>query len=361
MKNRILVAIVAAFTLGMSVSAAEPIMKWLGKTHDFGAFSEEMGMVTCEFKVVNIGDEPLVIYSARANCGCTTPKYDTDPVQPGDTLVISVAYDAKGRPGKFNKNVYVTTNVGNVSLDIIGTVIGASNTLKSRYPVEAGDARIDNTVQPFGIVPKGKSAWAYVKGYNVTADSIRPAVVSKPEYVEVTFEPKSVGPGEQFVMTATAFSDLCDDWGIVTDSILLVANNVESARPVKLSTVMTVKEDFSNLTPGELANAPKAELDTELFSIEGLSRKSKPANYSLGISNKGNSPLIIRKVSSVDDAVAIDLKDTVIEKGKHTKLTIKVDPSKVGDDGLINARVVLITNDPSMPERIIRVAGEISD
>ncbi|MDE7125423.1 MAG: DUF1573 domain-containing protein, partial [Muribaculaceae bacterium] len=51
-----------------------PHAKWLSTTHNFGAFSEETGIVTTTFRVVNTGDEPLLILAARANCGCTTPK-----------------------------------------------------------------------------------------------------------------------------------------------------------------------------------------------------------------------------------------------------------------------------------------------
>lgn len=344
----------------MAMAQKGPNMKWLEKVHDFGAFSEDMGMVTCEFKVINTGNEPLVIYSARANCGCTTPKYNPDPVQPGDTLVISVAYDAKGRPGKFNKNVYVTTNVGNVSLDIVGTVMGASNTLKSRYPIEAGKMRLDTSILTFGTVPKGKSAWAYVKGYNVSTDSLHPSVFSKPEYVDIVFEPKAVGPGEQFVMSATAVSERCKDWGVVTDSIKLLPDPLMSVQPTALSTVMILKEDFCKLTPAQLAEAPKMSLDTELITLENISRKSKPITRELVITNNGNSPLHIRKVSSIDEAVKVVAEGNVVEKGKQSKVKVIVDPSKIGDDGLLNARIMLITDDPANSEKIVRVAGEVT-
>ncbi len=55
-------------------------VEWLGTSHDFGAFDESMGVVETEFRFVNRGDEPVVILAARANCGCTTPRYRRDAV-----------------------------------------------------------------------------------------------------------------------------------------------------------------------------------------------------------------------------------------------------------------------------------------
>lgn len=93
-----------------AVAQAAPEATWLTKSHDFGAFDEDMGKVSCDFKVVNTGDEPLMILAARATCGCTVPAYTRDPIAPGDTATITVTYDPAGRPGKFTKKIHVDTN-----------------------------------------------------------------------------------------------------------------------------------------------------------------------------------------------------------------------------------------------------------
>ena len=75
---------------------------------------------------VNDGDTPLVIISANATCGCTRPKYPTDPVKPGGKGVIKVTYLPKGRPGEFEKTVKVRTNSKKnkkVVLKISGVVV----------------------------------------------------------------------------------------------------------------------------------------------------------------------------------------------------------------------------------------------
>lgn len=78
--------------------------------HDFGNIAEADGDVTCRFVFKNTGKSPLIVVRAVASCGCTEPEHPKVPVAPGKTGEIKVTYHPKGRPGEFNKNVYVYTN-----------------------------------------------------------------------------------------------------------------------------------------------------------------------------------------------------------------------------------------------------------
>ncbi|MES2776125.1 MAG: DUF1573 domain-containing protein [Bacteroidota bacterium] len=77
--------------------------------------------VTYEFKFVNPGKAPLIIESAVAECGCTTPVYPTKPVMKGKTGTIKVTYDAKNA-GSFTKKV--TVKLVNVPETKILTITG---------------------------------------------------------------------------------------------------------------------------------------------------------------------------------------------------------------------------------------------
>lgn len=104
MANKSYLTILLAF-LGFLGLSAE--IKWMEVDHNFGAFNEDDGNVTCTFKMINLGPEPIAITAARATCGCTTPKYSRSTIMPGDTADISVSYNPTGRPGNFEKKVYV--------------------------------------------------------------------------------------------------------------------------------------------------------------------------------------------------------------------------------------------------------------
>lgn len=123
--KRILLSVCTAL-LACSMAMAESLITFTEKNHDFGNIKENGGPVTATFSFVNDGDTPLVIISANATCGCTRPKYPTDPVKPGGKGVIKVTYLPKGRPGEFEKTVKVRTNSKKnkkVVLKITGVVI----------------------------------------------------------------------------------------------------------------------------------------------------------------------------------------------------------------------------------------------
>lgn len=96
-----------------SLFAAEPQadIKFDKTTHSFGSFPESKPLVSCVFKFKNVGNAPLVINQAIASCGCTVPTYTEKPIAPGDSGVVKVTYNGKGRyPGRFKKVVTVMTN-----------------------------------------------------------------------------------------------------------------------------------------------------------------------------------------------------------------------------------------------------------
>lgn len=90
---------------------------------DFGVI-DDGEKVRHTYKFTNTGNEPLVISSAKGSCGCTVPKWPTDPIAPGGSGQIDVEFDSKGKPGKQTKRVTVTANTvpAQTFLNISGTV-----------------------------------------------------------------------------------------------------------------------------------------------------------------------------------------------------------------------------------------------
>lgn len=127
-KGMLLLAAVLLFC-GATVFAADKekekaAIKFEEKLYDFGVIDEKGGPKSHEFVYTNDGEGNLVIYEAKAECGCTTATFSEAPVAPGKTGKIKVIYNPMGRPGAFTKTVTVKTN-GNpekVYLKIRGTV-----------------------------------------------------------------------------------------------------------------------------------------------------------------------------------------------------------------------------------------------
>jgi len=105
------------------ISIRGPISRWDRTTIDFGDIAFNVPK-SAEFVVTNDGNEPLIIASAQASCGCTNLKYEKDPILPKKSTVISVTYNAAAK-GNFMKTVTVRTNAGEepVFLQIKGNVL----------------------------------------------------------------------------------------------------------------------------------------------------------------------------------------------------------------------------------------------
>ncbi|MDE7411264.1 MAG: DUF1573 domain-containing protein [Paramuribaculum sp.] len=330
-------------------------LKWDKSQHQFGAFREDVGQVSCIFTAVNTGQKPVVILSSQANCGCTRPRYDKNTVEPGDTLKLYVSFDPAGRPGRFAKSIRLTTDETNYRLNIRGTVIASEGTLASRYPIAVGSARISNSVVPFGETTKGHILAAAVNIYNPTNDTIYPAISGKPDYINGIFSQPSIAPGTQNTLSLTAYTDLCPLWGTVTDSLTLIPDMTHPDKAITLSTVSIIKEDFSTLSESQRKKAPVAMLSLTHVDFPDLSHNNTAASVTL--TNTGENTLIVRRIFCPDKAVAVSIDKTNIKHQQHAIITIKIDPTKIAADGILDARLTVITNDPDHPTQIIKITA----
>ncbi|MDR0799268.1 MAG: DUF1573 domain-containing protein [Dysgonamonadaceae bacterium] len=80
--------------------------------HDFGTIKENGGLVSVVFKVTNVSQDDIIVVEVHASCGCTTPQWTKEPIQPGKTGEITATFNPKGRPGPFTKTITATTDKG---------------------------------------------------------------------------------------------------------------------------------------------------------------------------------------------------------------------------------------------------------
>ena len=99
------------------------ILSFEEEIHDFGDMMQG-GDASFIFKFSNTGTEAIVIQDAKKSCGCTTPSFSTEPVQPGAQGEIHVKYDSN-RIGGFDKTVTVISNASepNKIIKIKGNIL----------------------------------------------------------------------------------------------------------------------------------------------------------------------------------------------------------------------------------------------
>ncbi len=106
MKKIILLAAAFVFTLGVFAQTnVDDVIKFNVEAHDFGKIKNNVP-VTYSFEITNISDKPVVVENSWASCGCTTPDKIVDPIMPGTTVKLKVAYNAAA-VAPFHKDVFV--------------------------------------------------------------------------------------------------------------------------------------------------------------------------------------------------------------------------------------------------------------
>jgi hypothetical protein len=98
-------------SIGFSASAqnavkkAEDIIKFKEIKHSFGKIKQGVP-VTHDFMFSNIGNEPLIVETASASCGCTTPTWPQQPIMKGKEDKLKAGFNAAA-PGPFEKTIFV--------------------------------------------------------------------------------------------------------------------------------------------------------------------------------------------------------------------------------------------------------------
>jgi hypothetical protein len=147
MKNMLLLVCFAVFAFSAQAQTAAPtatkpveILQVKETSYNFGKIQQGRP-ATHNFEIVNIGKEPLMLENVQASCGCTTPEWSKEPIQPGATSIIKVGYNAAGE-GTFTKTITIQYNTNQTKvLSITGTVFKGPTT---SAPVNASLSLLKN-------------------------------------------------------------------------------------------------------------------------------------------------------------------------------------------------------------------------
>ena len=243
-----------ALLLAALPASAQGRLAFDAETLDLGRVAEADGPVERTFRFTNTGDAPLRLVSVEASCGCTTPSWTAEAVAPGAEGAVRVAYDPAGRPGDFEKAVFVQAEGAEpaaVTLRIEGVVRPALAETGERI----GALAFDKTTADVGTLP-GEGEAAVQTAFQFANAGDRPVridSVSAPAGVRVVFPPRPTFPDELgglFVMA--------DDWraGRLTAGhgfeIDLVLHTDDAEAPTKALRVVGTVEVMEPQVMGEI-------------------------------------------------------------------------------------------------------------
>ena len=345
----------------MSVSAvlADAKIAFPKETHDFGTIQEKDGDVTVSFEFTNTGDTPLLITRATATCGCTTPDYTKKPLRPGEKGEIKVTYHAKGRPGPFDKSIYVYSNDPKnekVLLTITGNVISSTG-VRETYTEElgAGLRLKTTTLNFFDVYPGRANRTRTLAVYNEGTSPIKLSFRNVPKHLYIECDPEVIQPKSEGRIQVTFLTDKVKDWGTRNDLFDIFVKGMETRmKNNHIMTMADIWEDFSDLTKEQRLQAPEIEVSN---TIVDFGKGGKARSESITIRNTGHQTLKIRKVQNEDEetfATSLD-KDT-LKPGETATLRITYDPAKTSRRN-ITQHLTIISNDPSNSRVIVNLQG----
>lgn len=323
---------------------------------DFGDIKEVDGDVSHVFKFTNNGSNAIILENVSVSCGCTSPNYSKQPVKPGGKGEIKIVFDPSDRPGKFSKEIYITSNGGKNrnTLIVEGNVIPRPRKVEEDYPFLMSDGvRFNNLSLNFRYVEQEAPASMFLKYANTSdKDAVIDFEVSPDDgNIKVQAE-KTACAGCKGNITVTAQIPKGDTYGKFIYRIYPIVNGKKERQSFSISGIAT--DNFTNIDPDK---APASKL-SEYFHNFGSVKGSKKLEQVFTFYNTGKAPLIVRHISD-RKGISTDLKvGTTIQPGKDIKIKCTLDTSQT-EKGTVTQVLSIITNDPERPMREIRLAANI--
>jgi len=362
-KHILTIALVALTAL---MAAGQPRVSWLEKKHDFGVILEENGKVKCNMRLVNSGDAPLVIVKVQVGCGCTAIDYPKAPVEPGDTACLTISYNPAGRPGQFTKQALIFTNTTpkRSILEISGNVIPCEATLDKQYPLRAGALRISQQNMPFGELVKGENKTLFLSAYNASTDTLLVSVSGNRPHIHPAVVPDTVPPAMVTALTVHYLTAHAPQWGLNVDTLTLHCQPLRPsagtmAGAAAINVMAQVIEDFSSMTEQQRLDAPVVTVDCGDRLDFGNMTSGQVVTRRFVISNRGKTPLNIRRLwVPQGEGITVSTDRIEVKRGKKATVTVTVNTSQL-HDSVLNVPLTLQCNDPVTPRQNIRLVGII--
>ena len=341
----------------VTMMAQQPVITFEKTEHDFGKINEADGRVSVVFSFKNEGMSPLVLSNVRASCGCTTPTWTKEPVEPGQTGSITVTYNPNGRPGRFQKTVTITSNASEATkrVYIKGEVIPKSAKPANKYTVSVGALSMKEKTLDLGDIKKGEMKGSDLEYANLTKEDhhvelatsgadaflisqvtladVKATEVGKFQFAIDTKATKLYGPVEAY-------------------AYVVVDGKKEFSEEYKLTIKANIVEDFSQMTIEEKQQAPIIEVQAEFNAGKVVAGKN--LKFSFPIKNIGVNPLEIRRVYSADKALNVK-QPKAVKSGKKGNVTIDINAKNL-KPGAYTREVVIITNDYVKPVKRVKLS-----
>lgn len=355
-------------TLTMALAAVvmmaqQPVITFNELEHDFGKIHEEDGRVTTIFTFKNDGMAPLILQNVKASCGCTTPEFTKEAVNPGETGEITVTYNPNGRPGTINKTITVTSNASEptIKLKIKGEVIPRPATpAPNSYPVKMGALGLKSQTVNFGKIKKGQTVSREIEYANKGEKEVSVSLLldgSKGFDADVTLIQVKPNETGKFVLVFNS-KDNKTYGPVEMNAFVAVDGKVIRTNEWKVTLKGEVEEDFSQLTTQQRQTAPAIQIPSTI-DLGVVAAGKKGLQKHVAFSNNNADPLMIRRVYNANKGTIECKVPSKVNGGKKGTFTVVLNTldanGKPLTSGQYSRQVTVYSNDPQRPKSVITI------
>lgn len=355
-------ALVAVVMMGQ-----EAILTFEKAEHDFGTIKEADGRVSVVFSFKNEGTGPLILSGVHASCGCTTPTWPKEPVEPGQTGSITVTYNPSGRPGRFQKTITVNSNAtqSTIKLYIKGEVIpkpATPLTTPQTYPVTVDGLGLQRVTLNFGTLKKGQNKNIELEYANLSEEAHSVELLVGDAYLTYQVTRDTVQPKETGKFIITLDAKMTKTYGPI-DAFAYVVVDGKRVRDKahKLTMKAEIVEDFSNMSVEEKQKAPVLEMKP-VIDFGTVEAGKKGIKQSIPFSNNNVAPLYIRHIHNPNPDILSCAANGTVNGGKKGQITVTLNTFKDGKPmprGQYSRQITLYTNDPQRAKSVVTVKWNI--
>lgn len=331
------------------------------ESFDFGKVIEANGSVTHQFEFTNNANRPIKIITVKPSCGCTTPDWSREVIQPGKTGYIQARFDPKGRPGYFAKTLTVTTDIdpNPIVLQIKGSVSNEASGLLTEFKGLNGNLRVTSSsfnlgkiflkdefvVREFEILNAGTRPITYLNKYD------------GPPYIRASVEPHVLLPGEKGIIKLSYNGKLKNQYGFQSDNIVLYTD--DEKQPEKSFSVLATLEDyFPPLSAEEAAKVPRLQVPEATIDL-GRIKQHHTTQRVVSVTNGGKSVLQLRAIQGNCTCITTATENKSVKPGESTTIKISFNPQD--RKGTQQKAVTIYSNDPQNPVQRITFTAYVED
>lgn len=165
---------------------AQPIIEIDKKIYDFQSLNEGI-KYNAEFKIINIGNEPLIISNVASGCACITTSFPKEPIKPNDSKTIQVVYNTAGRMGVFNKSVTLTSN----STSDASIILNIKGNVDNKAKISSNNNNIVTLNEPMKVATDNQNTTIKVGTFQENLESLNKLMENK----DIQYGLKKVGDG----------------------------------------------------------------------------------------------------------------------------------------------------------------------